>query len=770
LIDEVLVMEGINASVGFKNVGVFRTGLDVTTAAQGVTTMAQQPLVGEEWGVQCEVWASQLADEIDLSSARVRLWWYEEPSPWGFENWKNKPGAKKAWLAPASDSNLVFRSGYYGASAAVMQAQRSAKTIQWSLEVVYSANGQSQTNWLDSTSWERPSWYAPLDYNKEYGSFSAYTILDTVAPGWAWINEVNIFGEYDDDFNNSDKPLQFIEIAAPAQADLSGWTLRFLDARISGTPAVLGSIVTNDVAVFGEGMLPGKKAGLVGMDDQSKMVFHVVSTPNSATALSAADGRSDAFWPASLFNSSSIFAGYGELSTYYPVSIQLVRPSGVIEHEITVIGTNEVSYISTYNPQEAARLLGGRFIYAGGDEAGMPAVSAGNNWSCSLGVFAENGSSAMQWNNIGTMTPGRINENQVISSQPPEARGSALVIYSKILGDNLWQTFGAATTTTETVTLVYKKGSEQGTNITYHTSKWHEMSSVTVNGKFTKPEKTGEREWSLNVGAASSNDITVVASAQVSEDLELKYGVSGSSRYRNAIVKWLMRGTDARGNKWHNSDATTLGLADFVALSGNVITNLTLTEMYWLDIDPTWNDHDIQFKGGIDTAPRLRLRALSDPLVPGYSGTAANTNVVMSVFMQITNTVAGGAAWAPYILQGADFENNSWEYLKPESNWQWTNATFKITGILANKLTSESSSRNWIPLRWFVFTPDSFDADFRTTIEVDDPYSTQSPGWNAGWKDWVEKNGWAPVFFSWDISDRSWPTEAELLEKENLLK
>jgi hypothetical protein len=231
-----------------------------------------------------------------------------------------------------------------------------------------------------------------------------------------------------------------------------------------------------------------------------------------------------------------------------------------------------------------------------------------------------------------------------------------------------------------------------------------------------------------------------------------------------------MRGKDAYGRQWHNPDATNLGLADFADIRGNVITNLTLTEMYWLDIDPTWNDGDIVYKAGVKIAPSPRVRLLggfSDSMTA--ENTPAMTNVVMSFFMQITNT-ANSAAWAPYVLQGVDFANNSWAYTNATANWAWTNATFKVTGILANKRPGATWGRDWVPLRWFVFTPDSFDENFMSKIELHDPYSTDSPGWAAGWKDWVDRNGWAPVFFSWDISERGWMTETEILKKENMLE
>ena len=49
-----------------------------------------------------------------------------------------------------------------------------------------------------------------------------------------------------------------------------------------------------------------------------------------------------------------------------------------------------------------------------------------------------------------------------------------------------------------------------------------------------------------------------------------------------------------------------------------------------------------------------------------------------------------------------------------------------------------------------------------------DPCSTESPGYNAGWYDWAQEHGRpAGIYFMWDVSDRSWPTEAEIMNVEN---
>ena len=769
LIDEVVVLEAIRGRVAFRNVAAFRSGLDEKTPVKvtddfGALLSAEQPLCKEAWGVQAEVYAAQLPEEVDLSDAKVRLWWHESPSPWGFENWKATAEANgdRAWLMACKGTNLVFRSSYFGAPDAVMKAQNAATAVQYMLEVVYrTAAGEVQTNWLSQADWEKPSWYSPVDLNAQWGgadgAFSAYTILDTVSPGWAWINEANIRGVVDDWTGlNSDKTRQFLEIAAPSDADLSEWSIRLVDAKLDS-----GAIVTNEIARFGMDV-PGLKKVTKHMDPVSKCVFHVVASPNARGVLDADEGEIDGVWSVAASRTDAM-KDDGELSVTYPLAVQLVRPSGIIEHEIVALGTNNyAAVIASYNPEnhvtflnEQERALGGegKFFYVGMDC---------NGDGKSLGVFASHGETPLVWNATMDWTPGRINQGQVIPDDCPHPLGSGLMIYSVITGDHLWQSFGGAYTNV-TQTLVYRKGAE-GTNILYQTDRWYELGSVTTNGVAVAPTKTGARAWSLAVGQNASNDITVVASARVASDLSGKYGLTDDNKYRDAVLAWLSGGRTLEG-AFHNPDTDTPGLADFIDLGDKVVTNLSLTAMYWLDMDPTWNDHDLRLKGGLKgVGPGAKVTVTGDG--------AVYTNVQMRMFLMITNTVTD-EAWAPYVLRSATPGVTSQDYAG--ANWNWSNVTFKVTGLMMNGLTSEDSRDNRIPLRWFVFGANSFEPKtaganaFTSYIEIDDPYAPWSPGRSAGWYDWARKHGRAFIGFAFDIDDRLKPTTVEILKTENPL-
>ena len=766
LIDEVLVSEAVRARVAFRNVGAFRgvapASLNGTTFVPDVPSEKEQPLCNESWGVQCEVYAAQLPDEIDFTrTPRVKLYWFVGDSPWGFENWKTNRNCKSAYLSRATDTNLVYRSSYLTSQDAVIsQLPTPGQVVQYSLEVEYYQVGAAtpMTNVLSAADWSTPAWYKPVDHNRDHGGeFSAYNILDTVAPHWAWINEVNVFGGYDYNWDNSDKDYQFVEVAVPAEADITGWRVRLLEAQ-KGTD----SVITNTLGIFGDGGLEATKPNLVGM--ASNMVFRVLANKGARTKgnLKTADGTLDGVW--NIEYPTTVVSVSGEISAIDPIALQLVRASGIVEHEIVSMGTNIWSdleyYSQQYHPTNTvaylnAHLRDANFVYVGDDDGGL---------TQSRGVVNENGSTSNVWNNTMVRTPGRINEGQYINPNHPTPNGSSVLVYCNLAADpgHIYQTVGDHTATNGNVILVIQKGLIGGTNITYTVDPWYALGDVTANGRAMPATEAGKRTWTVNVADNASNNVTVVAAARVSDEL-LALGLTDDNRYRPAVMDWLSKHVDAYGNPWADPDADQVKLADYMSMSGHIVTNMTLTEMYWLDMDPTVGN--LAFQAGMVEPP-------GPAIVEGYAGSASVTNVKMGVFMMITNR-ATAEAWSPYVLRGLEPGVTSWDYAL-EGEWGWTSVTFKVTGLLANGYTSESNRRNWIPLRWFVFHPDSFyqpgdtaGRPFTTRIEVKDPFGTETPGYSAGWYDWVREHGYTPVFFSWSLDERLKPFDVEVLKKQN---
>ena len=202
-------------------------------------------------------------------------------------------------------------------------------------------------------------------------------------------------------------------------------------------------------------------------------------------------------------------------------------------------------------------------------------------------------------------------------------------------------------------------------------------------------------------------------------------------------------------------------LADFIRPDNSVITNLNLTQMYWLDMDPTLGN--LALKGYISDGPALTNMAAA--------GGATYTNLRFDVFMQITNR-ASADAWAPYALRGLEPGSSSFGYTNRTTATGWTSATFKMVGIIYNGHTGFRVRDNWVPLRWFVFAPNSFrkpgsDKPFTSTIWITDPFSKSSPAWTAGWYEWAQEHGKPQDFYFWCLDERLEPIAVEVLKEDN---
>ena len=798
LLDELYVSEAVRARIGFKNVGCFKSNMAGTDMVPNVPSRREQPLCGEAWGVQCEIYGAQLASDIDFEhTPRVRLHWFDTGSgvvaggwsPWGYDNWKDQGSRhKSAWLVPATgveEGRYVYRSSLLKSPESVISMSTHAPTyVQYMLEVVFYTKGSTVpvTNFLSRAEWGEngrgPEWYRPLDLNAQYGaasgSFAAYNILDNVAPGWAWINEVNVFGLYDDALNNTDADCQFVEIAQPPEADLTGWSLRILEAQTGND-----LVATNTLATFGPDLDGTKDAKWI--DPQANMVFRVIANRQAQTSgkLKRSDGTLDGIWKLEnidLTNMSGDPTGDTTVNPTRPFGLQLVRSSGIVEHEIVAMGTNwwsdlSIIYQRMYGPTNAVDFLNmknpdSRFFYVGMDDDGGETKS--------LGVFQNNGMTN-DWNNTMVKTPGRRNENQYIDPDHPVPSGESLLVYFTVSGDNILQWDGESFTNGLIMTLV-EKGSKRGTNITYRVSPWYEVNLVTTNAVSamgnlvqTTPGNTQPRVYTLEgVGKGASNNVVVVAYAGPDSRLAAQYDVDEDNPYRPAIIDWLNGGTDLYGNPFADNVAGDIKLAEFRTMNNTFVTNMTLTEMYWLDMDPTVGN--LALLGGMAEAPTSRTVDIP--------GGGSRTYLRMGVYMMITNGNEGasvpeyprgpndfGSHWTPYALRGLEPGENSLGYEQEEKDWN--SVTFKLTGLLLNGKTNPKVVDYWMPLRWFVFREDSFTAEGLSRIEIEDPHSPDSIGYNTGWGRWWEENGFTDPVYFWSIDTRLQPIGIEPLKQEN---
>ena len=746
LIEEVVVSQAITPLLGFEYVRPFREGLDNDVVVPDILSCDQQPLLGESWSVQAEIKARQLAAEIDFDTPgrepRVIFHWFAGMRPWGYDNWRDR--GSSAELMRAADSNMVFRGGFTLAPDAVVEpsAAQTYAVVQYMAEVVYwSVNGKCKTNTLSEGEWKRPEWYDPLDLNRDnedWHSFSAYNILEGIAPRRVWINEANLYdgmvgGHYPASTN------QYIEVAAPMQQTIEGWRLAYVDNNCK----------TNDLCTFGMNGVSSVKT----MNATNEYVFFSVQSPKTrdAKTLNISKGEVDGTWKD--FNMNG-----GELGETLPIGLRLIRPSGIVEQEIVLEGTNSWAgsvWGADYSASNMVRKLN---AYATGAGGGERWYEVGNEYpggrSDSLGVTNFIGAVKEDWSSPMRKTPGRVNVGQIV----PEnyviyPNGDLLVVYSSVdANGHVKQIFGTATNSTEAAIGIAEKGGG-GTNITYRIDDWWEIKSLMTNGVAVPgwAGRTGKQVFTA--GKGESNSVYVIATAQPRADIRELIGPDNA--YEDAILDWLGKGRTMKG-EFENPGEIQLGeywpKIDDPKYRGR--RKLDLTEEYWLDIDPT-SSNWVLHAGFCNPMPHE---------VPMEDASRPNA-IRMGIYMAITNvnpeSEKFGQNWSPYMLRGLKPGETSQDYSPTNPN-AWTSVTFKITGDIQNGMPLR---KRWMPLRWFTFDAGSFNPDHTTVIDILNPYDKASPAASYGWRDYIGTQ----VFYSWNIDTRLRPITVEVLRPESKL-
>ena len=750
-LDEISVGEPIQPRIVFRNVRPFRTGVvDIPPCVvSNVTDLSEQPLFGESWGLQCTIEPQQMGDDLDEESIKVYAAFKRGVLPWGYESWSNEVRAVQLDHVPGT---LTFRSSYNIPESIISPVDTPTSTYpdnvwQYYIWCEFSDKaGNKHRHSLDSVDWSVPSWYNGIqDLNETYRSqgFAGYTILDTISPKRAWINEVNLCDT--GMFDNSDGARQFIEIAAPRGADLTAWSINILGSGLKrGTIATYG---------FANAKLnPNPKMGRqLGVDWTNNYTVVALRSPEAAQAgqVAGADGT----WDALDSDTCNLLQMSGKSSMYYyeTYGIELVRPSGVIEHQVVVQGTNVYAgtewegYGSGTNLLAKLLAADGRtaeWFFAGADES-----------TGTLGVFKSHGENEFCWTNTLVATAGELNKfddgtRQLIDPtwflQP---NGTNVWIYATVLGDHIHQAIGSKTNNSEV--FIIKKGTS--TNIVYTADKWWALGDVTTNEvKVADAEGRADRadnhKWTLTLKDVTET-VTVYADEKAGAEVT-GVGVDKTDPYFPAIMDWLADKDDENG----------LYLAQFVPLHGNMAYahDLGLKEMYWLDIDPTKPGWVLRAgMGGKGSSS-------SNPVQPIYleefGRTYTNSRVVVT--MMITNTVTHTVRPPDHLL-GLEPGSNSYNY--DYGSPAWTSVTFKICGALQRSDVTNVSS-NYYPLRWFVFTKNSFDENFQTTIDLWDPRSQNSPGWFYGWGDYPG----VPIWYRWRLDgDPAWYDTAEPLNSKS---
>ena len=746
LIEEVAVSQAVTPILGFRYIRPFRDGLDNDAVIPDILSCDQQPLLGESWSVQAEIEAKQLPEEIDFDTPgrepRVIFHWFAGMRPWGYDNWRDRGNV--AELVRPEGEKMVFRGGFTLAPDAVVEpsAASTYAVVQYMAEIVYwSVGGKCKTNTLSESEWKRPDWYYPLDLNRENAdwlSFSAYNVLEGIAPRRVWINEANLYdglfgGLYPASTN------QYIEVAAPMQQAIDGWRLEYIDNNFK----------TNALCTFGSDGVSSVKT----MNATNEYVFFSVQSPKTrdAKTLNVSKGEVDGTWKD--FNMSG-----GELTETLPIAIRLIRPSRIVAQEIVLEGTNTWAgsvWGADYSASNMVRRLNEYAVAADGEGKWYEAGNEyGGGRTDSLGVTNFIGEVKEDWSSPMRKSPGRANAGQIV----PEnyviyPNGSLMVVYSSVdANGHVKQTFGSATNSTEAAIGIAMKGGD-GTNITYQVDNWWEIKELTTNGVAVPgwAGKTGRQVFTA--GKGESNSVYVVATAQPRADIRELIGPDNA--YADAILDWLGGGKTMKG-EFENPGEIQLGeywpKIDDPKYRGR--RKLNLTEEYWLDIDPT-SSNWVLHAGFCNPMPHE---------VPMEDASRPNA-IRMGIYMAITNvnpeSEKFGFNWSPYVLRGLRPGENSQDYSQTSPN-AWTSVTFKITGDIQNGMPLR---KRWMPLRWFTFDASSFNPDHTAVIDILNPYDKASPAASYGWRDYIGTQ----VFYSWNIDTRLRPITVEVLRPESKL-
>ena len=725
LLDEVVVSERAKSSVSFVYARPFREGLNSDRVIGNILSPDQQPLTGESWGVQAKVTYDVLGGDIDADRGfKVFFRYFRGVKPWGYEGgWDSASGASERveLKQVGNDSDLVFRSSISKPGTVVGATSDANSVVQYWLEVEYYMKDKPDVqtksikqgtidDTVDGNGWTNPAWYEPLDYNTNqyYGAgtkFSPYTILDPVSPRRVWINEVNY---NDGSVSDSYATNQFIELAVPWDVDLTGWSIVLTDKNLRSTT----------LATLGRRGIPSIKNTGNRSGDYGFLVLQSPATKANGgirdeTGAEVADGT----WPSTTLTGNTLKSGTLQYSM--PYQLELYRPSGIVEHQFVVEGTNTLreSWPEYALPFDGTNLVNdlnntdpsAKRFFAGSEN---DRKSDGVTYS-SLGVAGSAHGEDDGWSAEMRFTPGRQNEGQdELSGWYLHPLGATLFVYARNMGPHIHQR--ADDEAGDDIRIVMNSGGS--TNILYTIDPWYAISNLTVwteggeTNYFAMGETGSYAHFLYNV-----TQTTYVVASETYDPQLIDAGLDPNDRYTPAIMNWLSA-RHAAGTLKNPDGPISLGHHKELGESATEY-EMDLKAMYWFDLDPTdpgwWLRHGIVNASG-DVLFRKKVWQ------SGY--TEYLTNRLVTVKMYLSNDVSK-VEYSPYRLQGLGNEQSDM------FTGNWTSETYKVLGRPSLMRTAE-------PLRIFVFGMDSFhDGTHEAQVEILDPFSRSSPGMLYGWGD-----------------------------------
>ena len=726
ILDEILISEKVQPSVTFDYARPFRMNLATHSEILDIMSPDEQPLAGESWGVQTKLTLKQLEKEVDVEKGfKVYFSYYRGEAPWGYEQWKDRGDAvvRQELELVGDASNLVFRSNIEIPSTLVPPAATGGQTVQFMLEAEYSTGaGKAEKQMLTRGMWKQPEWYYPVDKNADHGGdrdetkFAAYSIIDTVSPGRAWINEVNWNdGMKSETGGTLSKTNQYIEVCVPAGVDMTGWYVQLTGVA---TDPETGGKKTGKLFTFGKWGVPKSKNTGRAVNGYE---FMFVQSPDTADR--GDGGVKDVFGnPADGTWSDGDQVGMtrGTLVYYLPYQFELYRPSGVLEHQFVLEGTNTASLLSGsmysgtnlvaelnaieidrqgfasqkrfYAGEEKARRKSGALYgsagVVGGTATGDPAPGSDGTWDTGL-----------------LFTPGTLNEGQTIPPGwflPPNGTNSW--IYASVVGDHLHQKVGDDTG--RSILIIVPQGGR--TNIHYTVDNFYELDSIAVNGVTNAAPRHVPHVCDYEISSPTGT-MYVVATEGVDDRLLRNWGLGPENPFTPSILNWL-------GANWPDRDVDDMVPAHYQMVDNNAAAKheLGLNDMYWLDIPPFTES------GEPEWLLRAGVKGMQYPVVRNMHN-RAYTNLILTVKMYVENDHTFETNRVVK-MQGLDDSRSN----DPTTYDVWNSQTFKIRGAL-------DLNQKFLPFRTFIFDGGSFDANYTSRVEIMDPWSPASPGYSYGW-------------------------------------
>lgn len=788
-LDEIMLSEKVDPQLGFLNALPFRDDLDGTNAIpdEVLTSYNQQPLLDESFGFQVQVVPEQMRELIDFDTLKVYFAYHVGKDVWGYQNWSND--CVEIELPKAADwteDRMVYRSRGDIApesivpSVTVDENAVASVVVQYTIKLVYKdTDGNDHVNRLtDDTAryWTNPAWYGSFDANDKYTSgtsdanYTPYTVLETLSPKRAWINEVNL---WDGELWSNTISNQFFEVAVPAGVSINGWKLKLTEKSDSDEDAVTDR--THILAEFGLNNLPASKI----VDTTNDYAFIAVKSPMATCEASGS------WLPISAYGEDL----QGKLQVYRPYALELVRPSDIVEHRIVFGGENPGESERLKERYSSERLYEALTNYYG-EASGWIYLGDDTNKN-SIAVCTTNGEFRTQWRESSRITPGKVNlfdDDELAQFIVPgwylTPNGDTCWIRAYLTTDYLAQDVGDGLPTAIFHVKKYNPAKYDpenpvtwggGTNITYTASPWYYISSLSTNGVDVSETASAKLStFTLKITNVSEN-VSIYAGA--GRNFDVLTGLTENSRYSNDVFDWITeKSPDAESEIY---------LADVNPAAGAALpteNRMPLEEMYWLDIDPfTTNAFYIGAVPTPEIYPQVDedgagnlTNAFGSVVVETKNYHPALTNFGVTVYAYVSN-VEDNVVWKPTYLQGLD------RAVSGSFGGVWTSATFKVRGYLLNASGGRYTLENiTAPLRQFIIDAGSFEdypipdmaSPYSALVNVVDPFSELSPAYAypynwARWDDEANAPMWrgkSNVYWSFSIDDQQLGSDPAILK------